>query len=75
MNDQDLKYSDRCRVNGLLECPEADECLEARRVYLPGYSITLTLKHSYDDQYIGIMDNGMQFIRESGDNFRHYLVA
>lgn len=63
-----------CRVNGYLECSDPG-CLGGRQAYLPAYRETLTLRHEWDDQYVGVLADGKDFIRESVANWKRYLVA
>jgi len=66
---------DICAVNGYLPCLLGDECLGGREVYLAGHHIALTLRHVFDDQYVGVTAEGKDFIRESERNLRPHLVA
>lgn len=64
-----------CQVNGLLECPEGDKCLSGRTAYLPGHNVHIRLKHTYDDQYIGLLiPGGLEFLRESRAAWTPYLT-
>ncbi len=72
-NERVQKRVDWAQAN---EERETAERLNGRMVRIPAYREgLLTLVHTFDDQYIGVMSDGMDFLRESASALKPYLVA
>lgn len=56
--------------------PRGEGPLHGRRVRLPGFTppVMLTLRHEYDDQYVGVEDNGTAFARKSEEEWTPFLL-
>jgi len=55
-------------------CRLGVDCHGGKLVKIPASESTLSLRHEWDDQYVAVDTNGADFIRESWNNFKPYIV-